>query len=119
MTGEELIAALTGALNRMDVDAFAALLSDDVIVEHVSTGRILRGKEEVIGWFQAMLEHAASNDVTVKRMCVDGSTIWAERVDRHLVGGRWIEIPIMGIVEFDSAGKMTLMRDYFDSRLAL
>jgi limonene-1,2-epoxide hydrolase len=52
-------------------------------------------------------------------MCVDGSTIWAERVDRHLVGGQWIEIPIMGIVEFDSAGKMTLMRDYFDSRLAL
>jgi monoamine oxidase len=31
----------------------------------------------------------------------------------------WLEIPIMGIVEFDSAGKMTLMRDYFDSRLAL
>ena len=103
----------------MDVDVFAALLADDVVVEHVPTGRTLRGKEEVIAWFRAMLEHTAQNDVTVKRVCVDGSTIWAERVDRHLIGGQWVEIPIMGIVELDAAGKMKLIRGYFDSRLAL
>ena len=119
MAGLEVIEALVAALNRMDADAFDALLADDVIVEHVSTGRTLRGKEEVTAWFRAMLEHTAKNDVTLKRVCVDGSTIWAERVDRHLIGGQWVEIPIMGIVELDRQGKMTLMRDYFDSRLAL
>lgn len=119
MTGHEVITALVSAINRMDADAFAALLADDVIVEHVSTGQSLRGKKEVTGWFRTMLEHTAKNDVTVKRVCVDGSTIWAERVDRHLIGGQWVEIPIMGIVELDRAGKMKLMRDYFDSKLAL
>jgi limonene-1,2-epoxide hydrolase len=36
-----------------------------------------------------------------------------------LIGGQWVEIPIMGIIELDGAGKMKLMRDYFDSKLAL
>jgi limonene-1,2-epoxide hydrolase len=103
----------------MDPDAFAALLADDVVVEHISTGRSLRGKQEVAGWFNAMLGHTTQNDVTVNRVCIDGSTIWAERVDRHLIGGQWVEIPIMGIVELDRAGKVRHMRDYFDSRLAL
>ena len=119
MPGLEVIEALVGALNRMDADAFAALLADDVTVEHVSTGRTLRGKEAVTAWFRAMLAHTAKNDVTLKRVCIDGSTIWAERVDRHFIGDEWVEIPIMGIVELDGAGKMTLMRDYFDSKLAL
>lgn len=33
--------------------------------------------------------------------------------------GEWVEIPVMGIIELDDVGQMTLMRDYFDSRLAL
>ena len=108
MIGHEVIAALVGALNSMDADAFATLLADDVVVEHVSTGRVLRGKEEVAGRFRSMLEHTAKNDVAVKRVCVDGSTIWAERVDRHLIGDQWVEIPIMGIIELDGDGKMKL-----------
>jgi limonene-1,2-epoxide hydrolase len=67
----------------------------------------------------AGVQQAARNNVTVKRVCVVGSTIGAERVDRHLIGDQRLEIPIMRIVGLDSAGKMALMRDYFDSRLAL
>jgi limonene-1,2-epoxide hydrolase len=32
---------------------------------------------------------------------------------------RWHEIPIMGVRELGDTGKVTLMRDYFDSKLAL
>ncbi len=119
MTGNELIESLVLSLNSMDAPLFSSLLADNVVVEHVSTGNRLEGKETVDGWFQMMLAHTSENDVKVVRVSVDGSTIWAERIDRHLIDGEWHEIPIMGVIEFDSAGKITLMRDYFDSRLAL
>lgn len=119
MTGNELIEALVTSLNTMDPALFDSLLADDIVVEHMSTGNRLEGKETVNGWFQMMLSHTTENDVKVVRVTVDGHTIWAERIDRHLIGGAWHEIPIMGIIEFNDAGQMTLMRDYFDSRLSL
>ena len=119
MTGSQTISALVSALNRMDVDAFAGLLGEDVVVEHVPFGRMIEGKAAVIEWFAGMTEMTEANDVEVTRLCQDGSTIWAERIDRHRIGGEWHEIPIMGILELDAAGKVTLMRDYFDSKLAL
>ncbi len=119
MDGTELIESLVVALNSMDAQLFSSLLADSVVIEHVTTGNRLEGKEMVDGWFQMMLSHTRENDVRVVRVCVQGNTIWAERIDRHLIGGEWHEIPIMGIIEYNDAGKMTLMRDYFDSRLSL
>jgi limonene-1,2-epoxide hydrolase len=60
-----------------------------------------------------------ASNVEVTRLCEDGSTIWAERIDRHRIGGKWHEIPVMGILTLDDTGKITLMRDYFDSKLAI
>ncbi len=119
MTGNELIEALVVSLNSMDAPLFSSLLDDAIVVEHVSTGNSLQGKEQVNGWFAGLLEHTTENNVEVIRVCVEDSTIWAERIDRHLIGGAWHVIPIMGIIEFNDDGKMTLMRDYFDSRLSL
>lgn len=119
MAGSQIVQKLVKALNTMDSEGFASIMADDVVVEHVSTGRKIIGKAEVVSWFSAMLEVTERNDVEIKRMCEDGSTIWVERVDRHLIDGNWVEIPIMGIMELDSQGKLRLMRDYFDSKLAL
>ena len=119
MTGPDTMSALVSALNRMDVDAFAELLSDDIVAEHVSLGRVIEGKAAVIQYFAGQMELTEAFNVEVKRLCHDGSTIWAERIDRHRIGGQWHEIPIMGILQLDDTGKVTLMRDYFDSKLAL
>lgn len=119
MTAAESMSALVSALNGMDVDAFAGLLGDDIVVEHVPLGRVIEGKAAVIEYFARQMELTDAFNVEVKRLCQDGSTIWAERVDRHRIGGEWHEIPIMGILQLDDVGKVTLMRDYFDSKLAL
>lgn len=43
-------------------------------------------------------------------------TVMTERLDRFCVGGKWIEIPVMGIFEL-SGGKITQWRDYFDAAI--
>lgn len=119
MTIADKVTALVSALSNLDADAFAALLADEVVVEHVPIGRTIEGKDNVVGWFASMVGMTEANEVELRRHCVDGSTVWAERVDRHRIGGQWHDIPVMGIIQFDDAGGITLMRDYFDSRLAL
>lgn len=76
-----------------------------------------------------MVEHGQSVIVLEARDRVGGRA-WTEEFPGGFVdhGGQWIgpaetaewvEIPVMGIIELDAAGRMTLMRDYVDSRLAL
>lgn len=117
--GGAALDALAAALASMDPVAFSALLAEDVVIEHVPIDRVLRGRQEATEWFAAVMAETTQNEVVIRRWCQDGNTIFAERADRHLVAGVWVEIPIMGIIELDQAGRMTLMRDYFDSRLAL
>ena len=37
-----------------------------------------------------------------------------ERVDVLTIGGKRIEIPVMGTFEVDASGKISAWRDYFD-----
>lgn len=105
--------------NNLDGDAMAESLADDVVVEHVTTGRRLVGKEAVLTWLAGIRQRSAEDRIEIIRSTVDGSTIWAERVDRHLIDGQWREIPVVGIIQLNNDQQVVLMRDYFDPELAL
>lgn len=62
------------------------------------------GTSEAVDW---RVFHAAES--------ADG-TVMTERLDRFCVGGKWIEIPVMGIFEL-ADGKITQWRDYFDAAI--
>ncbi len=49
----------------------------------------------------------------VKRQAVSGNVVMNERVDRFTVGGRTIELPVMGVFELRD-GLIASWRDYFD-----
>ncbi len=110
---------LVAAFNTRNDDIFAGILADDVVVEHVTLGQRIEGKEAVVGWFTNMREATEADHIEIRRLCEDGLTIWAERIDRHLVGGEWHEIPVMGILGVNADHQLILMRDYFDPRLAV
>jgi limonene-1,2-epoxide hydrolase len=114
-TARDLIAAL----NTRDVDTLIGMLADDVVLEYVTLGQRIEGKEAILAWFANTQEKTEADHIEIKRLCEDGSAIWAERIDRHLIEGEWHEIPIMGILEMNAGGQLTLMRDYFDPRLAV
>ncbi len=105
--------------NNIDGEAMQDSLADDVVVEHVTTGRRLVGKEAVMSWLGDIRQRSDEDRIEILRSVVEGSTVWAERVDRHLIDGQWHEIPVMGIIQFNDAQQVVLMRDYFDPGLAL
>lgn len=110
---------VSGWFNSLDADELTNSLADDVVVEHVTAGRRIAGKEAVMNWLSTMRHRSAEDRIDIVRSCTNGSTIWAERVDRHLIDGQWHEIPVMGIIELNDHQQVVLMRDYFDPKLAL
>ena len=40
-----------------------------------------------------------------------------ERTDRFRTGDRWIDLPVTGVFEVDTEGKISLWRDYFDMQM--
>ena len=49
----------------------------------------------------------------VTHQVVQGDVVMNERLDRFLVDGRWIEIPVAGLFVLRE-GRIALWRDYFD-----
>lgn len=54
------------------------------------------------------------NEFRVLREAVSGEIVCLERLDRHLFGDKWVELPVTGVFEIRN-GLITYWRDYFDA----
>ena len=53
------------------------------------------------------------NEFEVLRSAASGPVVLLERLDRHLFGEKWVELPVTGVYEVQG-GLITYWRDYFD-----
>jgi limonene-1,2-epoxide hydrolase len=53
------------------------------------------------------------NEFRVLRESTVGNIVFLERLDRHLFGDKWVELPVTGVYEVND-GLITYWRDYFD-----
>jgi limonene-1,2-epoxide hydrolase len=58
------------------------------------------------------------NEFRVLRAAAAGPVVLLERLDRHLFGDTWVELPVTGVYEVH-AGRITYWRDYFDAATIL
>lgn len=99
------------AWDRLDFDAIAALLATDIVYHNVPL-ETLHGKDQV----EAYLRGAGPFDDCkweIRSIAVSDTKVLTERVDRMLVKGKWIELPVMGTFEV-AGGLIQHWRDYFD-----
>ena len=54
------------------------------------------------------------NEFRVLREAAAGPVVILERLDRHLFGDKWVELPVTGVYEVHD-GLITSWRDYFDA----
>ncbi len=43
-----------------------------------------------------------------------GNLVFTERIDRFLINGGQMVVPVLGVMEFDGDGKIEAWRDYYD-----
>lgn len=53
------------------------------------------------------------NELVILREAVSGHLVFTERLDRHRLADRWVELPVTGVWEVRD-GQITVWRDYFD-----
>ena len=112
MTPTETVNAFIAAIERKDVEAAVALVSDDVSYENMPMQPIV-GAEAMAATLEMFLAPASEVEWPVLRQFEVGNVVVNERLDRFKIGDGWLELPIAGVFEVVD-GRIRLWRDYFD-----
>lgn len=108
----QLIEEFVAAFNAKDVDKIMTLFSDDPVY-HNMPGPPTKGAKAVRGLVSSFLTPAENVDWEILNIAESGDTVFAERIDRFVIGGKDIALPCNGVFEIRD-GKIVEWRDYFD-----
>jgi limonene-1,2-epoxide hydrolase len=101
------------AWRRNDVDELMSFIAPDCLYHNIPMEPVkgaaairvaLSGFSKMASEAEWVLHQIAENDQGV---------VLTERTDRFKVGGKWVELPVMGTFELRD-GLITAWRDYFD-----
>lgn len=107
----EVVVQFCAAWNRLDFNAIAVRLADDIEYHNIPL-KPLHGKVEVERYLRSAgpFEQCRWDIVSI---AASGSKVLTERVDRFTVQGTSIALPVMGTFEVED-GLIRHWRDYFD-----
>lgn len=108
----DTVRAFVAAFNARDVDAVMAFFADDAIY-HNMPGEPLQGKEAIRRAIESFVAPASEIAWEILHLSERDGVVLTERVDRFVLGGKKIALPVMGAFELED-GKITAWRDYFD-----
>ena len=74
----------------------------------------MRGPEAIRAMLESFMGPASHAEFEIKGIAAHGNLVLTERVDRFVVNGKPVALPVMGAFEVRADGKITAWRDYFD-----
>lgn len=75
--------------------------------------RPVQGKAAIRPVLEMFLKPAERVEFVVLNAAADGDVVLTERLDKFVMGGRDVELPVAGVFEIRD-GKIAAWRDYFD-----
>jgi limonene-1,2-epoxide hydrolase len=102
----------------LDYDAALKLVSGSV--EYINPPPIgaVRGPDGVRAVLQPFFAPTLENQLKIVRAAAAGPVVFVERLDRHRLVDKWVELPVTGVFEVHD-GLITYWRDYFDAATIL
>ena len=98
----------------MDIDRIVDCFTDDAVYTNVPIEPPNVGKEMIRATIEGFTGAASKAEFVVLHQTENASgTVMNERIDRFLIGDKWVELPVMGVFELRD-GKIAQWRDYFD-----
>ena len=108
-----VVVSLIDAFNANDLDRIMTHFASDAVYHNIPVAPVTGAKaiREVVQGFLGM---ATQVDWQTRNIAESsGGVVLTERVDRFLINGKWVELPVMGTFEVVGA-KISAWRDYFD-----
>jgi limonene-1,2-epoxide hydrolase len=113
MTPEAIVRDFCNAVPRRDIEELLAFFAADAVYHNIPVAPV-RGHEAIAGVLRQFLGPASFAEFEIRNLAACGDAVLTERVDRFEIGGKRIELPVMGAFEVGSDGRIRAWRDYFD-----
>lgn len=113
MTPEQIVRRFCDAVPRRDCAELAAFFSDDAVYHNIPVDPV-RGTAAIQKLLESFLAPASHAEFEIRALAVQGRQVLTERVDRFVVNGKPVALPVMGIFEVQPDGLISAWRDYFD-----
>ena len=109
---EQIIRDFIAAWSRLDVEELVQYFCEDGTYHNMPT-KPVTGHEALRPFISAFLKDWRSTEWDVLNLMSNGNIVFAERLDRTVVGSRPVNLPCCGVFEMQN-GRIMVWRDYFD-----
>lgn len=113
MNAEQVVNDFMAAFDRKDLDGALALVTDDCYYDNVPLGD-MRGRDKMREFLAPIMGGTDPVKFEVLRQAANGNIVMNERIDRFVMHGKQVALPVSGVFEV-TAGKISFWRDYFDN----
>lgn len=110
----EIVRRFMGAMERLDYDSALKLVSETCEYVNPPPLPLVHGPAGIRGLLEPFFAPTLENEFKVLRWAESGPQVFLERLDRHRLADKWVELPVTGVFEVHD-GKITFWRDYFDA----
>jgi limonene-1,2-epoxide hydrolase len=101
-------------MERLDYDAALRWVAEACEYVNPPPLPVVHGPAGVRGLLEPFFAPTLQNEFRLLREAAQGSTVFFERLDRHQLADKWVELPVTGVFEVEG-GKIVYWRDYFDA----
>jgi limonene-1,2-epoxide hydrolase len=109
---ERLIREFCAAWSRRNIDELLAFFTDDAVYHNMPLPPA-QGHAAIRRVMEFFVPPAETIDFQVRSIASTGAVVFTERLDRFVIGGKTVELPVAGVFEVE-AGRIRAWRDYFD-----
>jgi limonene-1,2-epoxide hydrolase len=110
---EDVVRDFCQAFSRCNVEELLGFFSDDAVYHNIPIAPV-KGKAAIEATLRQFIDPKGEAQFEIKHLACSGPTVLTERVDRFLLNGKRVELPVMGAFEVGPDGKIRAWRDYFD-----
>ena len=113
MNPEKIVRDFCEAFGRQDLDEIVGFFSADAVYHNIPMEPAV-GLAAVQATLKMFVAEGGQAEFEIVHLAAHGHTVLTERIDRLEVGGKPVEIKVMGTFELNDAGQISAWRDYFD-----
>ena len=114
----ETVKAFMKAMEPLDYDTALQFVADDCAYTNPPPIGTVTGPAGVRAVLEPFFAPTLENEFRILRELASGPLVMLERLDRHRLADKWVELPVTGVYEVH-AGRITYGRDYFDAATIL
>jgi limonene-1,2-epoxide hydrolase len=114
LTPSQTVKLFLKAMETLNYSEAVKYVADDCQYTNPPPFGTVHGPEGVRGLLEPFFAPTIENQFSIIRESQSAAVVFVERLDRHRLADKWVELPVTGVFEVHN-GLITFWRDYFDT----